>query len=350
MARRDLTLLESHSHIGRQKAGPILAISAKGTVTKANLLARKAFAQEEPLEEQDLGSVLARVMTGTGIYPEQLTLHLPSRGGPPHEVLLVLSDQEDRPALPPAKAPEPQSIRAADSVNVADFIAHELRNRIAITLGLSQVLEANFERIEATERGSALRSIQVESEHALMVLDGLLRVVESRRRSGPSSAGVPVHSVIRRIMTEHRRRYPERTLVVGGDTPLFALGDSAWLQIAIANLVSNAEKVTPRDQTIAINARQEGDRVIVLVQDQGKALEAHLYQQLWDIYTKGAPEGVEISGSGIGLAICKELVGSMGGRVWAGPNDHGGSAFAISLQGSSEANLIRPRSQLSTAR
>jgi K+-sensing histidine kinase KdpD len=90
--------------------------------------------------------------------------------------------------------------------------------------------------------------------------------------------------------------------------------------------------VTPREQAIQVDLRQEGDRVIVLVLDKGKPLDPSLYNHLWDIYAKGPPPGVEISGSGIGLSICKELVDSMGGRVWAGPRSRGGSAFAVSLR------------------
>jgi K+-sensing histidine kinase KdpD len=70
----------------------------------------------------------------------------------------------------------------------------------------------------------------------------------------------------------------------------------------------------------------------VLVLDMGQALAPPMYQELWDIYAKGPPGGLQISGTGIGLSLCKELVTSMGGRVWAGPRRDMGSAFAISLR------------------
>jgi K+-sensing histidine kinase KdpD len=113
---------------------------------------------------------------------------------------------------------------------------------------------------------------------------------------------------------------------------VFATGNSTWIQLAVANLISNAEKVTPGDQTIQVNLRQEAESALIMVLDQGQALAPAQYAGLWDIYSKGVPPGIEISGSGIGLSLCKELVGAMGGRVWAGPRSHGGSGFAISLR------------------
>jgi signal transduction histidine kinase len=141
------------------------------------------------------------------------------------------------------------------------------------------------------------------------------------------------------VITDHRRRKPDRVLTITGDAPVFVTGNSTWIHLAIANLIANAEKVTPAKQPIEINVRHDTDRVLVLVLDQGQALTAQMYAELWDIYSNGAPAGLEISGSGIGLSLCKELVGAMGGRVWAGARAGGGSVFAISLQSSLEGTV-----------
>jgi signal transduction histidine kinase len=330
-------------HGVRQNTGAILAISADGRISKANQPARRIFGTDRPIEHEDLGVVLSRAMLGRKMFPEQIHIDLPDTEGLRHEVLLVLSDQEPEIARPEAPEVERPSVTREESVaNVADFIAHELRNHIAITLGLSQLLDTNYEVTAIADRRATLRSIQTEAEHALIVLEGLLKIVESRRTANVAIGRVPVHSVLRRIIADHKRRHPERTFVLTGDAPVFAAGNSTWMKIALANLLSNAEKVTPREQAIQVDLRQEGDRVIVLVLDKGKPLDPSLYSHLWDIYAKGPPPGLEISGSGIGLSICKELVGSMGGRVWAGPRSRGGSAFAVSLRSMLDPTPARP--------
>jgi signal transduction histidine kinase len=326
-------------HGGRHHPGPILAIRPDGRVSKANLPARRAFNHQNQLQDENLGVLLARRMLGDAAFPQQLTLRVPGEEGELSEVLLVISDQDDiaESEPPPIRPLEQQSAVAGPvDIGVADFIAHELRNHLTVTQGLTQLLEANLEATPLHQVRSVLHSILSETESSLLILEGLLMAVQARRKDVRISQ-VPLHSVLRRIVAEHKRRYPEREFSVVGDSPVFAAGNSAWIQIALANLISNAEKVTPRGQPIEISLRKEGDKVIVLVLDLGRPLAPALYERLWDIYSKGPPEGIEISGSGIGLSICKELVDSMGGSVWAGPRSHGGSAFAISLHTVSEA-------------
>jgi signal transduction histidine kinase len=303
-------------------------------VSKANLPARRAFHREGPLQGENLGVMLARVMLGKAAFPRQLILRVPGSDGGQHDVLLVISDQdeamvpEESSSLHPIDDPVQSPSRA--NGGVADFIAHELRNHLAVTLGLAQLLEANLETTAPHQSRSVLRSILGETESSLLVLEGLLMAVQARRKAVRITQ-VPLHSVLHRIIADHKRRYPDRQFVVVGDSPVFAAGNSTWIQIALANLMNNAEKVTPRGEPIEISLRKEGEKVIILVLDQGRPLAPSLYEQLWDVYSKGPPPGVEITGSGIGLSICKELVGSMGGSVWAGPRSRGGSAFAISL-------------------
>jgi len=323
---------------GRHHAGPILAIRPDGRVSKANLQARRIFNHDHLLNDENLGVVLAQRMIGDATFPQQLVLRIPGQDGEQHDVLLVISDQDEvseTQVLTPAPHEEVAAITAAPEGGVADFIAHELRNHLTVTEGLAQLLESNLEATPAHQARSVLRSILTETESSLLILEGLLMAVQARRRT-VSVSQVPLHSVLRRIIADHKRRFPERVFAVLGDSPVFALGNSTWIQIALANLVTNAEKVTPHGQPIEVSLRREGDKVIVLVLDQGHPLAPTAYEHLWDIYTKGPPEGLEITGSGIGLSITKELVDSMGGSVWAGPRSHGGSAFAISLHTASE--------------
>jgi signal transduction histidine kinase len=115
-----------------------------------------------------------------------------------------------------------------------------------------------------------------------------------------------------------------------------------WVELALANLLSNAEKYTPRDRRIEVVFHQVGSWATILILDNGAGLRPELYQTLWDIYSRGPEGGVNVSGSGIGLALCKELIESMGGHVWAGPGKAGGSVFALSLPSSCDMTVPPP--------
>jgi K+-sensing histidine kinase KdpD len=120
-------------------------------------------------------------------------------------------------------------------------------------------------------------------------------------------------------------------VVLSGDSPTYARGDSLGVELAIGNLLNNAEKYSPRDKEIEVAVHHEGTRATVMVLNEGASLPTERYERLWEIYAKGPSPEVTVSGSGIGLSLCKELIESMGGRVWAGPTRTGGSVFAVTL-------------------
>jgi signal transduction histidine kinase len=311
-----------------QQTQPILAINDAGTVVRANFPARKALtrAGSEP-EGRDLGNLLADALNPNSHDNVVLTMH--DRHGAPIEVRIVLSNEEM--TAKPEPVPQTPSHTATD-VKLIDFIAHELRNPMGTVLGLSRVLENRLELLSTADQISAIQSIHDETERALLILNGILKLAEGRASRAPVGKRVPLHTVLNRIVTSHRRQNPHRSLVITGDAPLFALGNSMWIELAVGNLLSNAEKYTAKDRDIEIAFHQNGSTVAVVVMDRGDGMPAERYGKLWDLYERGAAGNtLDVSGSGIGLALCKELMEDMGGQVWAGPRDGGGSVFALTL-------------------
>jgi signal transduction histidine kinase len=325
---------------GAKQARAILAINSRGTVTKANLQAKRALSEGEGLEGEELGSLLAAVLSERKAQSLQLLFSEAQAG--PRPVLLVLSDGHHVEEAAEGRGPATgAAVKTTPSeYAVGEFIAHELRNDIAIILGLSQLMVTSFESIDRRDRLAAFKGIQSEAEHAQLVLDGLLRLAEQRSRPEAIRTRVPVHAVLERAISRHSRRHPGRRFLLSGDSPLFAIANSNWLELAFLNLLTNAEKVTPPDQPIEVVLSHEGSHCIILVLDKGQGLPAEVYSALWSIRTEGPPPGLEVTGSGIGLSLCKALVEAMGGRVWAGPRPGGGSAFTLSLPLPSEPTTL----------
>lgn len=318
----------------RRHATSILAINAEGLVTKANAPARKALAPVGAKPEgTELGVLLASVLAGRnrGSGGTRLSFDTDDER---EDVLLVLSAGEDRPPIieeigrpgDEGRTPRERAISA-----LADFIAHELRNPLGAILGFSQVLENRFSSMSDQDRREALETIHSEAERSLMILEGLLRLAQARARPRMDLANVPLHAVLGKVVSAHRQRNPHRAVAFSGDVPLFARANSLWVELAVANLFSNAEKYTPKDRPIEVAFHQTGNEASIMILDSGSGLRPELYPSLWNVYAKGPDREVTVSGSGIGLALCKELVEGMGGHVWAGPRTGGGSAFALSL-------------------
>jgi len=319
------------SRSGRATLHPILAINSKGTVTKTNASARKLFGLvPDGLDGHNFGAVLAHLLA-TGVIRDPPFLSVADNQGERRDVLVALSDGGQTDAADLLLAEQAGAQRAGAQPNrLVDFIAHELRNPIGTILGFSHILHQRYDMISSADRSSAISTIHAEAERALLILDALLRLAEGRTRTKVEMIDVPVHAVIRRVIEGHRRRNPERVLEVSGDSPIFAKANSLWIELAVGNLLSNAEKYTPRDRPIEVAFHQHGSKATISVLDNGTSLSEQGYAALWNLYASPDPN-IPVSGSGIGLALCRDLVEGMGGQVWAGARDTGGSVFSLTL-------------------
>jgi signal transduction histidine kinase len=214
---------------------------------------------------------------------------------------------------------------------LAAYIAHELRNPLSSIQALAKVLDLRYKSISPQERAAAIQSMEIDAQRALLILDGLLNLAKKRSQHGADCTQIPLHAVLRKVVADHQRRNPERQIELSGDSPLYTRGDSVGLELALGNLLNNAEKYAPRNTAIEITSREEGNRTTILIMNGGASLPGNVYQKLWDVYSHGPDPEIAVSGTGIGLALCKELIETMGGRVWAGPRRSGGSVFAVTL-------------------
>jgi len=108
-------------------------------------------------------------------------------------------------------------------------------------------------------------------------------------------------------------------------------GDRVQLQQVVMNLVRNAldamSAVEGRPRELLIRTgRDEGDRVLLTVQDTGVGFQRESADRLFDpFYT------TKTSGMGIGLSVSRSIIESHHGRLWAALNDGPGATFSFSI-------------------
>lgn len=108
-------------------------------------------------------------------------------------------------------------------------------------------------------------------------------------------------------------------------------GDAAQLGQVFQNLIGNAIKYAKPDvkPAIDIRAEREDHDWILRVSDNGIGIESEYLQQIFAPFKR--LHGQEISGTGIGLAICRRVIESHGGRIWAESAVGEGSNFYFTL-------------------
>ena len=107
--------------------------------------------------------------------------------------------------------------------------------------------------------------------------------------------------------------------------------DEGRLRQVLLNLLGNALKWTPRGGTVTVRARQDGDSLVVEIQDTGAGITSENQQHLFEPYYRVEKDRQRLDGLGLGLSLCKRLVERHGGRIWVKSRAGGGSTFGFSL-------------------
>jgi PAS domain S-box-containing protein len=108
--------------------------------------------------------------------------------------------------------------------------------------------------------------------------------------------------------------------------------DPERIEELLTNLIDNAMKFSPRGGTITIKGEALENEVLVTVADEGIGIALRDHERLFDRFFRVADNSTrQAQGTGLGLYICKTLVGAHGGRIWVESEPGKGSRFTFSL-------------------
>ncbi len=124
----------------------------------------------------------------------------------------------------------------------------------------------------------------------------------------------------------------KQTLNVNSPPSLSTISaDRERLRQIVHSLLNNALKFTPEGGIITLQAREEGDNLIVEVSDNGPGLSKDEQERVFEPYYRRVGDRERLSGLGLGLALSKRLVELHGGRIWVKSRKGKGSTFGFSL-------------------
>jgi len=234
--------------------------------------------------------------------------------------------------------------RAEEALREADrrkdeflaVLAHELRNPLAPIRYAVALAKKDGARL--TERRlQAQGIIERQVEHMSRLLDDLLDV--SRITRGTlvlRRSSVDLATIVAAAQEAARPLIEERGHTLAVTLPQEALrlmADPVRLAQILANILINAAKYTDSGGRIALEARQEGGEVVVVIRDNGMGISGDMMPRVFTLFAQASP-AIERSegGLGIGLALVRGLVELHGGSVRAHSRGVGqGSEFVVRL-------------------
>lgn len=214
---------------------------------------------------------------------------------------------------------------------ILDSISHEIRTPLTAIVGSAGALQDDGIAANEENRIPLLRELIGNATRLNRVVSNLLDM--SRLDSGTLHLKRDWHDiddVIAHVTGEHRdtlKNHPIITRVSEGFPLLFV--DFGLFEQALSNLLINAAAYTPPTTAIEIEARADGDAIVMTISDNGPGVPPDSLPYLFDKFYRvpGTPAG----GTGIGLAITKAVIEAHGGTITVNNRPGGGTAFVIQL-------------------
>ena len=211
-------------------------------------------------------------------------------------------------------------------------VTHELRTPLAVIQSAAENLADGVvaDAPQVRRYGTLIRD---EGRRlAGMVEDALLYAGADPRRRGAADGLVAVGDVVDRgVAAALGSGPPDVERDVAPDLPLVR-GDAAALARAVQNLVANARKHA--GPWVAVRARRvpEAAAVAITVEDKGPGLDAEEMRRLGEPFFRGRrAREAQVAGSGLGLAVVRQIAAAHGGRLDVRSGPGAGSAFTLVL-------------------
>jgi len=216
------------------------------------------------------------------------------------------------------------------------MVAHELKSPLASIEQMIYALQINC-KYEAESSCNTLHSrMTVRTKDLLRLIDNLLNL--SKIESGTVVFNLePVRGqqIIEEVVELTLPQAQAKSITIKHlphDSAWFFNVDYDHMRTAIGNIVSNAVKYTPDGGTIEISAAVAGGFVSVVFQDSGIGIGAadlpHIFDRFYRVKGKATRH---ISGSGLGLALVKEVVEAHQGYIEVDSEPGSGTRFTLSF-------------------
>lgn len=214
------------------------------------------------------------------------------------------------------------------------IVAHDLRSPVNGFLGLTKLMDSNFENLEHEKLRHFVHVLAKSAKSMFGLLENLLywaRLQQDKYHFLPKE--IQLNQTVQETLEGAQELASKKdiNLSVNINPNLKVYNDEFVINMTIRNLLSNAIKFTPKGGEVKLSAYTENNRAIVAIKDSGIGMNNEIKNNLFDqskdthrIGTDNEPS------SGLGLVLCKEFITKSGGELWVESQEGKGSTFFFS--------------------
>ncbi len=315
----------------------LLLVSPEGRLSQINATARAIFgvAQEAigknvetVVKNDDIKALLREAKNGAEGAKKELHVTLAGTTDRIYEAQSALVRGEDGKEVGVvAILTDVTEMRNIDKMK-SGFVAmasHELRTPLTAIKGFSSTLleGVDYDMYGKEEQKEFLGIVVSECDRLRRLIDDLLNTsrIESNESLQPSYSSFElIPQLEKAVAVQQQASGRHRVLLkVHNQLPESIIGDQDKIDQILTNLLNNAIKYSPNGGDVTVHAKNEGDTILIGVQDQGMGIpKDHLAKVFERFHRIDNEDNRKIYGTGLGLYLVKHLVEQVHlGEIWA---------------------------------
>ncbi|WP_294298932.1 PAS domain-containing sensor histidine kinase [uncultured Chryseobacterium sp.] len=223
-----------------------------------------------------------------------------------------------------------------DEIRKNDFIgmvSHELKTPLTSIKTYIQLMQARFSKTEDDALSRILEKADLQINKMTTMINGFLDI--SRFESGKIQINhqqFDLSELLKTTEEEAKATIDSHMTVFSPIESVEVNADRDKIEQVVNNLISNAVKYSPAGSVICISCTSDDQFAYVSIKDQGKGIKKEDITHIFDRYYRVEGEEMQsISGFGIGLYLCSEIISHHRGSIRVESEIGEGSAFIFSL-------------------
>jgi signal transduction histidine kinase len=217
--------------------------------------------------------------------------------------------------------------------DLVNTVSHELRTPLSGVLGFTKLLLSRD--FDSQTRRHYLGIVDAQARRLSELIDDFLdvrRIEEGRFERAREL--VDVAALLREEAQLYSQQSPKHEVAVEIEkAPLPVIGNPDRLRQVIGNLISNAIKYSPQGGIVEVTAGPDNGSVRVEVRDEGMGIPLSQQHRIFTKFFRGDAATSGITGTGLGLAVSRDIVESHGGRIGFTSAEGEGTTFFVELPG-----------------
>jgi len=215
------------------------------------------------------------------------------------------------------------------------IISHDLKGPLSGLMQLLEILADEYNSIEEQEKLKLISEAAASAKRTYNLMENLLdwsRVQSGKMEYQPER--INLFQLVNDVTSLYNQNIKHKniSLEINIHNNISVFADKKMSETVLRNLISNAIKFTYPNGSISLASEKKDDFVIMKIRDTGVGISEENLPNLFRLDVSHSTKGTENeSGTGLGLILCKELVGRQGGKIWIESKINEGSTFYFTI-------------------